>query len=158
MAAVIVTSTTHPDRVGGFGHPGPRRPTLEVLPGGRRGVRAHASAQQPARPVHVRVYHRRRLGVALAVVTFVAVGYLAVTGLQTVIAGTPTSRSSAPAAASTPGTTRAYVVQSGDTLWSIARTLRPHGEIRGLVDQLEARAGGATLVAGQRLRLDGLAD
>ncbi len=154
MAAVIVTSTTHPDRLGGFGHPVPRRPSLEVLPGGRRGARDHARSQ---RRVHARVYHRRRLGAALVLATILVVGFLAVTGLQTVIAGAPAHSPSAPAVSAAASSSRTYVVQPGDTLWSIARSLRPHGEIRGVVDQLEARAGGASLMPGQRLRLDGLA-
>ncbi len=49
-----------------------------------------------------------------------------------------------------------YVVQPGDTLWSIARSLHPSGDLRPVVDSLESRAGGAALVPGQRLRVDGL--
>jgi hypothetical protein len=43
------------------------------------------------------------------------------------------------------------VVHSGDTLWSIARQLRPSGEIRDLVDALQRRVGGTALEAGQRI-------
>ena len=50
----------------------------------------------------------------------------------------------------------AYVVQPGDTLWSIARQLQPEGDVRPLVDQLSARHGGSALQAGERLDLDGL--
>ncbi len=62
---------------------------------------------------------------------------------------------SSPVAAGRPP---AYVVQPGDTLWSIARHLHPSGDIRAVVDELAARAGSASLQAGQRLSLDGLTD
>ena len=48
------------------------------------------------------------------------------------------------------------VVQSGDTLWTIARRLHPTGEIRGLVDALAERAGSSALDAGQRIDISGL--
>jgi Tfp pilus assembly protein FimV len=45
----------------------------------------------------------------------------------------------------------AYVVQSGDTLWSIARRLDPSGDPRPLVDALVRLNGGSRLDVGQRL-------
>src|SRR5690242_7949104 len=61
--------------------PVPGRPTLQLLDGGRRGARVHARSQRPAGRLHPSVYHRRRLGVLVAAVTVVVVGYLALTGL-----------------------------------------------------------------------------
>jgi Tfp pilus assembly protein FimV len=49
-----------------------------------------------------------------------------------------------------------YVVQPGDSLWTIARRLQPQGDVRPLVDQLSERNGGPSLRAGQRLDLHGL--
>jgi nucleoid-associated protein YgaU len=49
------------------------------------------------------------------------------------------------------------VVAPGDTLWSIARTLQPSGDVRPLVDRLAARAGGPVLAVGQRIDVTGLA-
>ncbi|MEO7836125.1 MAG: LysM domain-containing protein [Acidimicrobiales bacterium] len=46
-----------------------------------------------------------------------------------------------------------YVVQPGDTLWTVARRLRPDGDIRPLVDRLARQAKGRPLRAGQRLPL-----
>jgi Tfp pilus assembly protein FimV len=46
-----------------------------------------------------------------------------------------------------------YVVQPGDTLWSIACELAPAGDIRAEVDRLQDLNGSAALQAGQRLRL-----
>jgi len=44
-----------------------------------------------------------------------------------------------------------YVVQPGDTLWSIALTLSPGDDPRPLVHVLDDIAGGALLAPGQRL-------
>jgi Tfp pilus assembly protein FimV len=46
-----------------------------------------------------------------------------------------------------------YVVQPGDTLWTIARKLRPTGDVRDEVDRLADLNGTAALQVGQRLRL-----
>jgi Tfp pilus assembly protein FimV len=46
-----------------------------------------------------------------------------------------------------------YVVQPGDTLWSIARALVPAGDVRAEVDDLQTLNGSAALQAGQRLAL-----
>jgi Tfp pilus assembly protein FimV len=44
-----------------------------------------------------------------------------------------------------------YVVQPGDTLWSIARRVRPEGDIRRLVERLEQANGGARVRIGDRV-------
>lgn len=49
-----------------------------------------------------------------------------------------------------------YVVQPGDTLWSIARALQPSGDVRPLVAQLVAGRRGVPLRAGEHLVLPGL--
>jgi hypothetical protein len=46
-----------------------------------------------------------------------------------------------------------HVVQAGDTLWSIARTLHPDGDVRPLVDRLVELNGGDHLEVGQVLVL-----
>jgi hypothetical protein len=46
-----------------------------------------------------------------------------------------------------------YVVEPGDTVWSIARRLQGRGEIRPLVDRLVAQEHGRTLQPGDRLVL-----
>lgn len=63
-------------------------------------------------------------------------------------------------AASVPGPStvgagsRVYVVQPGDTLWSIAtRLVGPAGDPRPVVAQLQAENHGATIVPGAVLRL-----
>jgi len=161
MAAVIVTSRpssaarparTRRDR--------PERPNLALLEGGRKAARAYARAQARAqvrtRPLPAAVYRRRRLGALVVLTAVVLVVALAVVGAGALLARPSVGAPATPAAASGPTSARAYVVQPGDTLWSIARTLHPHGDLRPVVDRLEARAGGADLVPGQRIRLDGI--
>jgi hypothetical protein len=46
------------------------------------------------------------------------------------------------------------IVQPGDTVWSIARSMQPHGEIRPLVDHLEQELHGRPLQVGDRLALN----
>ena len=46
-----------------------------------------------------------------------------------------------------------HIVQPGETLWSVAQSLRPTGDVRGLVRQLEKLNGGSSLAVGQRLVL-----
>ncbi|MEZ5165078.1 MAG: LysM peptidoglycan-binding domain-containing protein [Acidimicrobiales bacterium] len=47
------------------------------------------------------------------------------------------------------------VVQPGDTLWSIARTLAPEHDPRPLVSALADLAGGGSIQPGQLLRVPG---
>ncbi|MEO7556590.1 MAG: LysM peptidoglycan-binding domain-containing protein [Acidimicrobiales bacterium] len=46
-----------------------------------------------------------------------------------------------------------YVVQPGDTLWSIARRLAPNVDITAAVDRLAELNGSSAIQIGQRLRL-----
>jgi hypothetical protein len=80
---------------------------------------------------------------------------------------TPTLRVSPDGVAGTAGSSSAllgpapngsavYVVEPGDTLWSIARRLDPEGDPRPIVHRLSEQTGGAGLQPGQRLALDGL--
>jgi len=144
----------------------PVRAPLRVIPGGRQAARAYARQARPVRLVHPAVYRRRRLAVLLVAVLLAVIAYLTVTGLGVVLGAhhAPATSPAAAVAASSAATSggaapsATYVVQPGDTLWSIARRLRPSGDIRSLVDALSSRAGGASLQAGQRLSLDGLVD
>lgn len=49
-----------------------------------------------------------------------------------------------------------YVVQPGDTIWSIARRLSPEADPRPLVEELRGRRGGVELQVGDRLELGDL--
>ena len=46
-----------------------------------------------------------------------------------------------------------YIVQPGDTMWSIAERLDPSGDPRVVVAQLTAQVGSDTLRVGERLHL-----
>ncbi len=48
-----------------------------------------------------------------------------------------------------------YIVEAGDSLWSIARAHAPHRDVRAYVDELEDLNGGTTIQPGQRLVLPG---
>ena len=50
------------------------------------------------------------------------------------------------------------VVQSGDSLWTIARRLQPRGDLRRLVDRLIERVGDTSVTRGQHIDVTGLVD
>jgi nucleoid-associated protein YgaU len=115
------------------------------------------------RPIPAAVYRRRRLAAvvmlaALLVVTVATAGRVAAfvgeVGGATAVSPTMPAAQPAPAAAgpdARPGVGAVYVVQPGDTVWSVARRLKPTGDVRGLVDRIVARNGGAALRPGQAL-------
>ena len=114
----------------------------------------------PDRSVRIR---RRRLVALLIGVLLVAAAPLAATTVATVTrAGGGVEPSSpqpvpapAPAGSQAPPTAgETYVVQPGDTLWSIAAAIAPDRDPRPVVDALRRVNGGPTLQPGQRLLLE----
>jgi nucleoid-associated protein YgaU len=147
MVAITTTPRDLPTRF-------PSRPVLVVLP--------------PVTRPGARVYRRRRLAVLAAALGLVLVGVLAFSQLTASSSGTAGEVKMAPASAPIVHNPAAYgasgqrvparavyVVQPGDTLWSIARAIDPAGDTRATVDRLVALNGGAALEPGQRLRLTG---
>lgn len=98
------------------------------------------------------------LGLGLAVlVALASLGLLAFLGADAA-ASTPASTTGATAVAvAEPSTPRWVTVQSGDSLWTVARRLQPSGDVRALVDRLAARVG-PSIVVGQRIDVAGLLD
>jgi len=90
------------------------------------------------------VIRRRRVLAAGVLLVVIVVAALVASRVSTVLGGTP-------AASEHRHGTATYVVQPGDTLWSIARSLQPDGDVRPLVHGLTAANGGAALAVGQVL-------
>ena len=85
--------------------------------------------------------------IVLVIVPMVRAGLGAVGGGPLTPADAPTAPAMRTVAADV------YVVQRGDTLWSIARRLQPAGDVRPLVDRLAAAHGRGPLQPGERLPL-----
>lgn len=96
-----------------------------------------------------RTYWRRRLAVLLA-----AFLLLAGAGLVLRAAGGSLTHEPPAAPAKSPPPGAAYVVQPGDTVWSLARRLQPNGDVRPVVDRLVAAHGGTALAVGEVIRLE----
>ncbi|HEX8769742.1 MAG TPA: LysM peptidoglycan-binding domain-containing protein [Acidimicrobiales bacterium] len=90
-------------------------------------------------------YTRRRIVAALVLTAMVLLAWAAVREVGVIATLSSPGRSSAGA----PMSGSAYVVQPGETLWSIARRVDPGGDPRPVVDRLAAAHGGAELTAGE---------
>jgi hypothetical protein len=133
MAAIVIDS---PRWVEGWGEPGTRRDERPAL----RLVGVGDGTRRPA----PRVLRRRRLVAVVVLLVLLATA-----------CGTASVLLSRPAiAGAVPATRPTYVVESGDTYWSIAAA-RHHGgaDLRIEVDQLIDANGARPLVAGDRIDL-----
>jgi hypothetical protein len=94
------------------------------------------------------VYRRRRVAALVVVASCLVALILGLHGLLASFGGGPLTASERPGDA-----VSVYVVQPGDTFWSIATRLHPGDDPRPLVAELVAAHGSPTLQAGERLRL-----
>lgn len=133
----------------------PVRPPLRAVASGggvrtpRSGASGPPSASAPlGHAATVDASHVVTIAVAAVLALLVIVGAVAI-GRGALAGLAPAGPSGVPGAASGPTTT--VQVEAGDTMWTIARDLRPHGEVRPLVDELVALNGSATIHPGQEL-------
>jgi LysM repeat protein len=119
------------------------RPALRLVSSEGRPVGALRQAPQVRRRHSAAVYRRRRLMVgAVAVLS----GFVGVLAIDTVVGGGSGAASSGP---------EVYVVQPGDTVWSIAERFAAPGELPVLVEQLVRANGGSQIRVGQALVMPG---
>ena len=116
------------------------RPELRLVHGGRS---AHPAWDRPTSPMVPAV-------LGLLLVLLVMAGAVAVgSGALASLAPAPPAASAGAARASAGASS--VLVRPGDTMWSIARRIQPHGDVRALVDQLVAANGSSSLQAGDRV-------
>jgi len=114
----------------------------------RRQSRRAIRRRVPDRATRIR---RRRLAALVALVVAGVLVWGAVRVAVPAVVGTSVGTGDPEPLPVTDGT---YVVQPGDTLWSIARRLAPDDDPRPIVAELRERYGDAALDAGDRLELD----
>ena len=97
------------------------------------------------------IYRRRRVAVFVGLVVLMFLMLVAARPALGALGGGPLAAPGAPAGRG--GASAVYVVQPGDTYWSIARRLQPSGDVRALVDRLSTEHAGAPLQPGEQLTL-----
>jgi hypothetical protein len=113
--------------------------------------------RSPSRPLPDRAtrWRRRRLA-ALVATTLLAFGVAAAAQAAAPLLGSPGGGDAgSPASAGPrPVAGEVYVVQPGDTLWTIAAAVAPDRDPRPIVDRLREVNGTATLDVGDQLVVD----
>ena len=109
-----------------------------------------------SRKARLELYRRRRLAAAAVVLIGLAllimVSTLAVQAALGRTGGGPLTATGALPGGQLAGSD-VYVVRPGDTIWSIARSVDPRGDVRPLVDKISSQLGGTNLYPGERLTL-----
>jgi LysM domain len=109
-------------------------------------------------PARATMFRRRRLIALVAAVVLTAGLAVAVQAIaqaaSSVGPSAPEPIEAEAAGSPRPVDGEVYVVQPGDTLWSIATELAPESDPRPVVDALRAANGGPELQAGARLIVD----
>ena len=132
------------------------RPAFGSPPVGRAPLRRLGGNEKPSQATFRR---RRAIAALLAALltTLVVLGALEFLGAARAtvagFGGGPLTASEPAALELQPVRRTTYIVQPGDTLWTIARRLQPTGDIRPLVDHLASARDGAPLRAGERVVL-----
>jgi hypothetical protein len=105
-------------------------------------------------PDHATRVRRRRLAVLVAGLVLVGAGFVGVRALAGLAQVGASSGPEAVDVGPLSATGDEYVVQPGDTLWSIALQIAPDSDPRAVVDRLRELNGGPALEVGDRLDLD----
>ncbi|MEY2566449.1 MAG: hypothetical protein QOE35_978 [Actinomycetota bacterium] len=126
--------------------PAERRPNLVLVPPYEGPThRTHRTISRRS------TLRRRRVAVLAAIVLLVLAGQFAVHTASAWLGGGSLAASE-PRSAAAPASA-VYVVQPGDTLWTLARRAHPAGDLRPVVGRLAAALGDRPLRAGQRIVL-----
>ena len=140
-----VTSRRSPSRVGACRPPARSKRQLHGRPvAAEMQFPIRPRASRSGAPVRLRLTRRAR---RLAVLLMLAVGVMVGLWLAPLLNGGGGDLRLAGESS--------VVVQSGDTLWSIASALGGEGDVRAVIDEIQRinHLDGATLVPGQRLQL-----
>lgn len=126
------------------------RPALTGRPS-RAGAPLAVRARPAPRRVSPAVARRRRLGIA----TLVAGAALLMMAGSLVLQAVRTGGGPLTTPGAAPGihlaSDQVWVVQPGDTVWSIAQTADPGADVRPLVDRITAELRGQPLYPGERI-------
>ncbi len=140
-------------------HPTDRRPEPRSFrPGGPVERRLPGSGSHRTRPIRVRCDDPRASARAAAVrrrhILLAVVAVALLVALAAPWSGKTVNGLATPGPAqATLSAHSVYIVQPGDTLWSIARRLDPQGDPRPTMTALGVQAGGDTVRPGERLIL-----
>ena len=96
---------------------------------------------------------RRTATIGLLALVVLCVGIAARAALGR-IGGGPLATTGAPGGIE-PAASRVWIVRPGDTLWSIAEAVDPHGDVRPLVDRLAGEVRGTSIYPGETIALPG---
>ena len=138
--------------------PGWATPEPSISPADRRPQAPRMGGVDRPQPHRAAMFRRRRLVALVAAVALIAGLAVAVQAIAhaagTVGPSAPEPLESEGAGSPRPVDGEVYVVQPGDTLWSIAAELAPESDPRPVVDALRAANGGPELQVGDRLTVD----
>ncbi len=117
---------------------GPAVPTIRLVPSRPDDLLLGSVVGRGRRPSGA-TYRRRRVAAAVLVLASLAMAGKAGAALGGLPLAAPERH---------PAESR-FVVQPGDSLWSIAERIQPDGDVRPVVDELSTARGGAPLVPGE---------
>jgi len=125
-----------------------RRPAVPIPVPPRPAISAPVGADRPSRAT----YLRRRMAAVGIVVLLLFLTAIAADAALARIGGGPLTTTGATSGPRTVAA-QAWVVRPGDTLWGIAESIHPSGDVRPLVDRLSQEVGNAPLYPGEVIQL-----